>query len=519
MNNSIGGCIAILKLPANTAFSIDGSESKILRTDEELLVFGHLPAGLHLLTIRAARRNSSNSKKNNESAMSSLDEYPTHNNNNNQMIDNNNNNNIMAMQTIGLLVYIPEKEQSHFFLARTFDPVLEELSSKDDDIDDITMTNLMNAIQHQNEHVDKSKLIHYQSIITQQGRESVWKQHLTNWIDPIVLRQHHLTGKGDKIIPGAYSNDNYDIEMTMNRHSTNHSSSSSSSLPAVVTDGVSMVYDPIPCIDTKCRFQAHNGTKRYLANQSPSKRTELLIQGDNNKTGGVFFQNVLQEYYHNRYEELLGSMQLSFICFLCCSCLSSLEHWRDLIYMMSLVDRSIIHRYRTAFELFLMILFHQFSWFGNELLHEDIMEWQELIYAIRKLCQNCSGCTEKDSSLYTCSQNLMNHIDTIFGHDASHVQNNFISYEDEDDENDDDDEDSPVIVPLEEIEEALSRPTPTRQPTSDETEYAQIYPFLFASICPGEDILMACARILDEKTDVTLVREAAHYLDHVESKK
>jgi hypothetical protein len=31
-----------------------------------------------------------------------------------------------------------------------------------------------------------------------------------------------------------------------------------------------------------------------------------------------------------------------------------------------------------------------------------------------------------------------------------------------------------------------------------------------------EDIVMTCARVLEERNDVTLVREAAHYLEHVE---
>jgi A1 cistron-splicing factor AAR2 len=44
------------------------------------------------------------------------------------------------------------------------------------------------------------------------------------------------------------------------------------------------------------------------------------------------------------------------------------------------------------------------------------------------------------------------------------------------------------------------------------------YPFLFAAISNDEDIVMACARILDEQRDVTLVREAAAYLEDVEAK-
>lgn len=483
--NNVGGCIALLKLPASTAFSMDGSEAKILRKDEELLVFGHLPAGLHLLTIRAAATTVVKDGRNTK--------------------DYSNSSSTIALQTIGLMVYVSEKEPSDFFLVRTFDPVTEELSSKHD-MDEITIANLKTAIQHQNEQIDTTKLIHYQSIT--QGRESIWKQHLTNFIDQSVLRNHRLTGNGDKIIPGAYSSDNHDIDFALNSHLKNSSSSES-------IDGITLIYDPIPCIDAKCRFQAHNGTKQYLAILSPSQRTELLILSDPKVQGGIVFERILQEYYHNRYEELLGSMQLSFICFLCCSCLSSLEHWRDIIYMMSLVDVSTIQRYRTAFEFILTTICYQFSFFGNEMLQEDVMEWQELIHAMRRLCQNCSTCAQEQSSLNTCSQNLMNQIDKIFGYDTVYLQNDL----DSNDDSDNDEEDSPIIVPLEEIEEAMNRPTTNYQVTPDTSKYVQNYPFLFASLCPGEDVLMACARILDERNDVTLVREAAHYLDNVESKK
>jgi len=34
----------------------------------------------------------------------------------------------------------------------------------------------------------------------------------------------------------------------------------------------------------------------------------------------------------------------------------------------------------------------------------------------------------------------------------------------------------------------------------------------------GEDILMTCARILDEEKDILLVREAASFLQEVEAK-
>jgi len=53
----------------------------------------------------------------------------------------------------------------------------------------------------------------------------------------------------------------------------------------------------------------------------------------------------------------------------------------------------------------------------------------------------------------------------------------------------------------------------------DYSLHSVTYPFLFAAISGDEDIVMTCARILDEQTDVTLVRQAAAYLEEVEANK
>jgi A1 cistron-splicing factor AAR2 len=97
------------------------------------------------------------------------------------------------------------------------------------------------------------------------------------------------------------------------------------------------------------------------------------------------------------------------------------------------------------------------------------------------------------------------------------------------DEDDDSDEDGPVIVEMQDVQAsyeriaALSRSTLTLHNDSDhdhdsDRRHRVQYPFLFAAISNDEDIVMACARILDEQRDVTLVREAAAYLEDVEAK-
>jgi len=93
-----------------------------------------------------------------------------------------------------------------------------------------------------------------------------------------------------------------------------------------------------------------------------------------------------------------------------------------------------------------------------------------------------------------------------------------------DNDDEDDDEDGPVIVAMQDVQEsyernaALFRPTLTLHNDSDGRDRVR-YPFLFAAVSNDEDIVMACARILDEQRDVTLVREAAAYLEDVEANK
>jgi len=83
---------------------------------------------------------------------------------------------------------------------------------------------------------------------------------------------------------------------------------------------------------------------------------------------------------------------------------------------------------------------------------------------------------------------------------------------------DDEDEDAPVVVAVEDVQASLTRSSPTGPRQSIPKEIQNSYPMLVAAMMPHEDILMTCARALDEQTDVSLVREAASYLEDVEQK-
>ena len=92
---------------------------------------------------------------------------------------------------------------------------------------------------------------------------------------------------------------------------------------------------------------------------------------------------------------------------------------------------------------------------------------------------------------------------------------------------DEDDDDGPVIIPYEDVKASIARSTLlTSCETINQQQLLQVgkaqqqqcekYPLLYAAMSSGEDEVMACARILDEARDVSLVREAAAYLEEVE---
>lgn len=88
----------------------------------------------------------------------------------------------------------------------------------------------------------------------------------------------------------------------------------------------------------------------------------------------------------------------------------------------------------------------------------------------------------------------------------------------------DEDDDGPVIIPYEDVEASIARTTLREninqqqllQVWNVQRQQCEKYPLLYAAMSSGEDEVMACARILDEARDVSLVREAAAYLEKVE---
>ena len=82
-----------------------------------------------------------------------------------------------------------------------------------------------------------------------------------------------------------------------------------------------------------------------------------------------------------------------------------------------------------------------------------------------------------------------------------------------------DGDEGPVVVSGDDIAASLARSSHLMGGPTLDQEIQRKFPLLVAAVQPHEDILMTCARALSDATDVSLVREAAGYLQDVEQRK
>ena len=280
------GIIAVPGLPIGSAIIIDGVV-KILQR-EDFVGISSVPRDvLHLVVLRGSGKGSSCNEDESE-----VSKQP-------------------SMQASGLVI-LKESDGTcdGWTVAHKFEASTEEVSSEC--LDAITIQNMTKSIR--NNSMDVQRVIAYDTFTKceKDDVKSTWNNGLVNLVTSHVLNRLCLKGNGDKIIPSSYR-DIYDTEN--NTPETDFS------------DGKSIVYPPIPCVNSKMgniRVIHHEGTKRYLSKLSPSKRTDLFVNPDR---GNQLLCDVLSKYYENKWEVLIGELQFSFVVFLTMGCLSSFEHW------------------------------------------------------------------------------------------------------------------------------------------------------------------------------------------------
>ena len=524
--------IGLLDFPKGGTFGLDG-QNIVLKTDDFLGVTGVPSDAFHLVTCK-----------------------------NGHAGDRNSGNTIDTAVTVGFLVFESNEEGSN--LVRRYDPRTEEVASLEQSpVDESTQRNLVQQMKSSN--LPSSRVLQYNQVvgcgnINQEDHvlspQKVWSEQ-TRYVHNAssrsgisLLRDIRKISTGDKIVPGCYDPENEVSTTESNRGNTKKQQNE---------DGKSLVYPPIPVVDPGLSLtkHKHRGTNRFLSKINPKERTRLFLSSTTKDF--VWLDIVLKEYYKGSWEALLGDLQLSYILFLYLGCFSSLQHWKDLLAMLSLAINDIgndslvnNHKHESLYRGLLQLLPYQLSSMNDPEFLEDIDEGggNFLVPSLERLKRYYETKGQQFTSQTIDDENLLSKfhhvlsakfpqtfsnrpslptITRIRSDQATDTDNgNSTRYHAMDVDGgwagdyDDDDDDGPVVVSSEEIEASMARSSSSYMGSSFSAGKQQLtndYPLLAAAIMPSEDVLMTCARALDEKTDVSLVREAAAYLEEVEQRK
>jgi hypothetical protein len=479
---------AVLDLPLHSQLSLDG-HSIVLQRDDFIGIVG-IPCAadeaLHFLTIRPASR---------PKGKGSRPQY--------------------AAVTTG--VWLPSSGAAAAWIRR-YDPLTEEVA--DQAVDDVTCRNLAAQMASQLHAMDPHRVLQYTSVV----RTPVAWKNLTNCIRPAHWTRRGLT-PGAKIVPSGLSGEHPE------------------DAPSSIRDGCSPQYPPIPVVDKSSaqRQTTHAGTRAYLQNLSPAQRTALWLEPN---VGTSLLRQVLVTVYDQDWSALLGDLQLAYVLFLHLHCYASLAHWRDLVALVSLVDNTLVGSgddepaAANFYQALVPLLQAQIATLEVDFFDDlDLSEDNFLGPALRRIVTllQDSGIAKLRKASHDLQALLRNRFPRQFSPTTptTEVVETGASVGDrmqveEEESDDDDDSEGPVVVGLDDLAAAGQRNAAWEQAavqqrarcgvTNDDkvSLYRSRYPILFAAVQPHEDVLMTCARALEAAADVSLVREAAAYLEQVE---
>lgn len=543
------GVLALLDLPPGTTLSIDGCKNLTLRQND-FVGIKDVPFGsCHFVAVCSGGAGVGTGSVSPQHAAGLIFLFrKTHSTDND------------AIGSSDGLGHDEEGESNSWLIGRRYNSRTEELSSES--LDAATCSNLLGFVNSASSSRQAHRIVPYQSLLSPQDVK-IWGG-LTDFVSESLLAKRGLRLGGDggcKVVPGCYheTGDTYNLGKGNGKN------------VAVKPDydGVEVSYPPIPCLDPGLDLSTnkHVGTRGYLSMLSPSERTELFVHINPSYKA---LQDVLRQFYDCHWEDLVGDMQLSFICFLHLGCLASFEHWRDLLSMLSFAPASkipVISHHGDLYSNALRVIALHLQSIEVDFFEEvDYSANNFLVPALRRLCFICSnlgsslvktnlselvkvakerfniallsGSFEADGSdagadetteltavnmLCSDSVRVSPRHNELLGVNGKSSWNACPTSFDVPEHSDDD---GPVVVPFKEVETSLARSVvqiKVNEHQDNEQEssvsHRQAYPLLFAAMTAQEDVLMACSRILDDATDVSLVREAAAYLEDVEAKK
>lgn len=335
-------------------------------------------------------------------------------------------------------------------------------------------------------------------------------------------------------------------------HSHSRPIASSTNNKSTYASSLSPYNPPTPPHHTK-----HVGTRLFLKDKSPQERTAYFTTAHPPTS---ILNYLIEMEYDNSSELLLADLQLSYIFFLNLHCFLSWTHWRDLVSMLSLVDvQGMVTQHIKLYSPLFLILLAQIGTmeddFFSDMEYSDdenalVPSWLQLIATAsaavlqikRRLESSCSemhielegnlalfikGLCDKFPSHFTHENLFSENVDALMVRKINSDTTNI----DEVDMEDDLSEEGPTIVSMDEVNASLHRSIlQTRYKSHRQVDDAnsqvnvemkERFPLLVAAMDPygTEDLVMVCARVVDQAVDVSLVREAAAYLEQVEATK
>lgn len=256
--NATGTAFAVLDLPKETTWSMDGKIAMMKRND--FLGFHSIPSNgrFHLVTLRHTNTGI----------------------------------------TQGFMV-MSDSNSDGFLMLHRYSPLTEEVPATQIQ-DELTRGNF----QKQLAFLGQQQMVAYDRMHTEEERKE-WFE-LTKYISIALLHKRGIQ-HASKVVPGAYTVDE-DFKSDVD-----------------TADGTPIQYPPIPCVGHgSLSAHRHQGTKLYLSKLAPKERTVLLTSDD---PGGEILNELIRNNFDNKWEYILGDLQMSFVIFLHLQCFASFQHW------------------------------------------------------------------------------------------------------------------------------------------------------------------------------------------------
>lgn len=254
---------------------------------------------------------------------------------------------------ISAFLLYPESQQAQeTAFIRRYNPQSEEVSAQP--LDQLTQDNLLSQLPAMIASPTNPRVLPYDKVvIADQIRQ--WKNQTNHIVSSGILRIRKLAS-GEKLVPGTYETEDQKqlLSTTTQRDQT------------TPMDGTPISYPPIPVVDPTLSIwkTKHAGTKGYLKQLTAADRTSLFVSTSSDTTPSIsnrLFHNVLQKEYNGKWQAILGDLQLSYALFLYMQCFASLEHWKDLVAMICLVDWRAMKNHSSFYNALLKVLPAQIS--------------------------------------------------------------------------------------------------------------------------------------------------------------